>query len=88
MELPRAAAKGTAPQPKMVKQLKNGPNHAKREYTWLPFIVRGTVELNETEGIKKRIEHRVQSAFNLSCYLVVHYLAHAECYHSNCGIAF
>ena len=41
MELPRAAAKGTAPQPKMVKQLKNGLNHAKRYYTWLAFIVRG-----------------------------------------------
>ena len=40
MELPRAAAKGTAPQSKMVKQLKNGLNYAKREYTWLPFIVR------------------------------------------------
>lgn len=24
----------------MVKQLKNGLNHAKREYTWLAFIVR------------------------------------------------
>ena len=31
----------------MVKQLKNGLNYAKREYTWLPFIVReGKIGLN------------------------------------------
>lgn len=88
MGLPRISPKRQTPQFRMVKQLKKGLNHAKREYTWLALYKGGAIELNETEGIKKRIEHRVQSAFNLSCYLVVHCLAHAECYHNNCGIAF